>query len=602
VRRGLARGLIVVLTVWALALFLGDFGRLFHRLASPGFYADNDGLIYDVRGGFDDETHSPAWQAGIRAGDRIDLWRMRCAPLGGDACATLLAVLGGIEYVEPGRVLRLSLLANERHEIWEVELTAIQPPPNWLMRGVLLLNEIAGLLVVLAAAWLVWTRPSRMSWGFFLFTIWFNPGQGYTAYAVLGTWPAALLGELVLEGVARGTAYAGLLLFVIRAPADRTEPRWRLLERALPLVALGFGVMQLATLAAVFGHGTERISSLNYLAGFLVDVAALAILLSRLRAQSLQDRQRLRWVIAGCVIGLPAHLIAEVFQYTTLWNSLPLVRLLPADLISMLYLVNGVLTWFVFEAVRRPRVLDVWVPLRRISLIGLLVGAPFGYLHAQLSHVDEVVTLPHWAVFTLVGLLLFTLNRLQDALARLADRSFNRTWHREAKAFDALGAEMLRAGSAAEIDRLLVERPAQILRLASAALFREDGAGWARQEPAIGWDAATTRLDPARDAGLLGAVGAGKPVRIPYAAHAYPRLPGDVAAPALAVPISDRLRCFALVLYGAHRTGTDLAPDERALVARLAEDAAAAYARAELESLRAQLKSLQDAGKISASV
>jgi len=47
--------------------------RVVHPLSSFGFYANNDGLIYDVTGPFADEASSPAWQAGLREGDQIDL-------------------------------------------------------------------------------------------------------------------------------------------------------------------------------------------------------------------------------------------------------------------------------------------------------------------------------------------------------------------------------------------------------------------------------------------------------------------------------------------------------------------------------------------------
>ena len=32
-----------------------------------------------------------------------------------------------------------------------------------------------------------------MSWGFFLYVNWFNPGQVYAFYAILEQWPLALL-------------------------------------------------------------------------------------------------------------------------------------------------------------------------------------------------------------------------------------------------------------------------------------------------------------------------------------------------------------------------------------------------------------------------
>jgi hypothetical protein len=47
----------------------------------------------------------------------------------------------------------------------------------------------------------------------------------------------------------------------------------------------------------VFGYPTESITRGAILAGFLVDLGALAILFDRRRTQSPEDYQRLRWVI-----------------------------------------------------------------------------------------------------------------------------------------------------------------------------------------------------------------------------------------------------------------------------------------------------------------
>ena len=60
-----------------------------------------------------------------------------------------------------------------------VTLTAEPRPSNWLLRAILLLQQAAGVAVVLGAAWLVWIRPGPMTWGFFAYVIYFNPGQAF---------------------------------------------------------------------------------------------------------------------------------------------------------------------------------------------------------------------------------------------------------------------------------------------------------------------------------------------------------------------------------------------------------------------------------------
>ena len=55
-------------------------------LGSFGFYVDNDGVIYDITGPFDEEQQSPAWNAGIRQGDKLALSKLRCFPYDPTTC------------------------------------------------------------------------------------------------------------------------------------------------------------------------------------------------------------------------------------------------------------------------------------------------------------------------------------------------------------------------------------------------------------------------------------------------------------------------------------------------------------------------------------
>ena len=77
----------------------------------------------------------------------------------------------------------------------EVKLIAEPRPANRLLDIVIVLDTIAGVLVVLGAAWLVWTRPGLMTWGFFVYVIQFNPGEAFQFWAWLQLWPWALLAQ-----------------------------------------------------------------------------------------------------------------------------------------------------------------------------------------------------------------------------------------------------------------------------------------------------------------------------------------------------------------------------------------------------------------------
>ena len=316
------RIILVLLTLYALAMIAPDVLRVVRPLGSFGMSADGDGLVYDVQGPFATEEDSPAWRAGLRRGDRLDLAAMRCVPVDTNVCASLLSLWAGVNYVMPGREATLLIAATGERPAREVALVAAPRPSNRLLELVIVLETLAGILVVLGAAWLVWTRPGAMTWGFFVYVIQFNPGQAFQFYAWLQQWPLALLVQDVVSLVMQAAAYVGLMLFALRAPVDRVEGRWRAVERALPALAILFLAPTLAGLGTVFGFRAETWMRSSFLIGFAASAAALAILLGRRRDLSPRDYQRIRWVIWGCLIGLPAYLLAEVAQETSLLDGL----------------------------------------------------------------------------------------------------------------------------------------------------------------------------------------------------------------------------------------------------------------------------------------
>ena len=243
-----------------------------------------------------------------------------------------------------------------------------------------------------------------MTWGFFLYVIWFNPGQSYQYYAWLQTAPAALLLQHFAGAVAQGGGYAGFLLFALLAPQDESSPRWRPFERVLPAVALLLALLlasasrqclRLADGGVRPGRRAERIRRAAFCAG---------LLLARRREQSPADYQRLRWVIWGCLIGLPSLTLADIAQQTTLLADIWGTASPAEEFWDSIRLVNGVLCLFVFEAVRRPLVVSVAIPLRRVTILGLLLSAPALFPHEQFQHIGEGfrenLTLPSWMWLT----------------------------------------------------------------------------------------------------------------------------------------------------------------------------------------------------------
>jgi len=583
-----SRVVLVTLMLWGLAMVVPDLLRVAQPLGSFGFYANNDGLIYDVAGPFDEEGESPAWKAGIRPGDRLDLTRLRCSLADVATCGYALAALGAIGTFLYARQAVIPLAARHGHPARDVTLVAAQRPTNFVVRAVLLLDQIAGIAVVIAAAWLVWTRPSAMSWGFFLYVNWFNPGQAYAFYAILQQWPLLLLAQDIAGCFAQAAGYAGLILFVIRAPNDQTEPRWRLVERALPFLALIFALALVASYGNVLGFRTEAITRAGIIAGFPVALCALGILLARRHTQRPEDYQRLRWMFWGCLIGLPAFLLAELASETTFFETRWGDFTPSEDIVGLLYLVNGVLCLFVFEALRRTRVVNVMIPLRRVTIHGLTLSVPILFLHRQVEIIEEYLDLPGWAWIIMGAAAVYFLSRLHEGAVHLADHYFNRPVEDAEK---RLKAALRKAKKAIEIDRLLADETYDALKLASAASFRLEGPVFARNGNGKGWDRGkATRI--AADEPILAPVPEGKPFPLEGDDDGV-NLPSGLGRPILAVPAVNPVRCFAVSLYGPHASGTDLDGHERAMLSRLAADAAAMYAELENRDLRGEVARLE---------
>src|SRR5262245_52766050 len=92
-------------------MIVPDIWRVLQPLGSFGVYAKDDGLIYDVTGPFDEQAESPAWNAGIREGDQLDLSKMRCFPYDVVTCRSILTSLGGAQFALPGRSITLDLVS-----------------------------------------------------------------------------------------------------------------------------------------------------------------------------------------------------------------------------------------------------------------------------------------------------------------------------------------------------------------------------------------------------------------------------------------------------------------------------------------------------------
>jgi len=594
-----ARVALVVLSLWAIAMIAPDAYRVFGSLGTFGLVVDNDGVVVETSGGFVSTPQSPAVRAGIVVGDRVDLHAMRCVPLGSSRCKSLLSLiggLGGLQLVRPDATIALTIQPASGGATKLVRMQAVRTTRGYADRVVLFVNTIVGILVILAAARLVWLHPGRMTWGFFFFAMWFNPGQTYTYYALLQPWPAAIFTQELAEALARGAAYAGLLIFAFRFPFD--VPSAPLHRRDWIAIGAGMiiGALLLAAFSNAFGAHTETLASAAFLIGYIVDAAVLVILLARRRQLPALDRQRMSWVVWGCAIGLPAFIFAEVAQSTSL--LLHTIGLSPANIVvGLLYLLNGVLAYFVSVAVTHRRVISVSVPLRHgtiLTALSLAVGIPIVNLHELLSHYQDAFPIPEWVwVVVVAPVALLVLQRLHELGVGLVDRALNRRFHAARRQFSDAGDAMQQADGDT-IDRLLVTTAVNTLTLASGAICRHHDGGFERGF-AIGWASSETRtLVRARDAAILRSVDTQRVVRLPRDDWDAPERDANLQAPCVAVPVcSASLGAVAVLLLGPHTSGSDIDDDECDMLRAFAQRAATGYERAAFVALRREVDALR---------
>jgi hypothetical protein len=257
-----------------------------------------------------------------------------------------------------------------------------------------------------------------------------------------------------------------------------------------------------------------------------------------------------------------------------------------------LYLVNGVLCLLVSEAIRRPYVVKVSIPLRRVTILGLLLCLPILFLHEGIDHIreeiSEKVTLPAWTWIGIAAVILFLTSKLHDTAVHYLEWLFNRSI---VKAGERLGDAVLKSKSYGEIEKQLVQGVHEALGLASAGIFRKQDHIFRRTAADHTWDDATQTLDPSDP--LLKAAQLHRPYDVDATTAARNRLPDGLMRPILAVPVGDRLRCLGLALYGPHATGNALSHEERSMLSELADNAASAFMQINDDQLRRRIAALE---------
>lgn len=456
------------------------------------------------------------------------------------------------------------------------ELVARPGPPAASLYGAVgfvLLRVFAYAVFLFVGSALVILRPSPMSWLLFAFCVLTSPAAS-SSDALLWLSPGNYLAAMLPLQLGQFLSTGALLLFTLVFP-DASLPRgWR---------RVAFIVVCLASAACAgleFAHMVTTNVTVGVFGGPLVRnvnlitaVVVVIVMLGRLAGMRPADRARFGWVAFGIVVGVGANFL----------------RLLPGNFFLGTFAgtLTVVMPITLMYAILRRHVIDVRFAISRTVVYGaittLIVGviAIVDWLTSQYLSGLRVAL----AIDALVTIALgFALHRTYNVIENAVDFLVYHRKHEAETYLKRLARSLLRADLEETIDRALVYDPYEKLELSMAALFRKNDGAYSLVT-SLGWD---RRSEFKREHDL-----------VRFLATERARLSlGDFRqavkdefvesgnAPAIAIPLfeGDDLRGFAL--YGLHRDGTNLDPDEQEVLDLLCQTAAQAYVHVEILELR----------------
>lgn len=515
-------------------------------------------------------------RAGLRSGDRVDLRRM--TPVERFQYFDLAWV--------PNENVRLPvtrdgvpLTANLRVEPFPH--TPLNVTTEGLAAGFALLALVLGALVVARRP----TVDAALYWGF-----------------ASGSW-AALNAQLVpsapmplamaLQFIGDVTSLWWLGPMVLLAVGPRLL-RERLLPAVLGLWLLwGFGALAF-DLSIVFAGATPPAIIQWLLATFAVYYLSYALCIGGVIAGTLQSRGDLRvryhWISAGFVAYLAATICFTITAFAPQLLS-------PVTFVRQILFATGICI-FAYTIVRHD-LYGIGFVVNRAAIYTALTTVIVGFFAGGNWIVGNALKTSGLALpvdVVLAAAAGLSLNLVQRRVTVVVDRVFFRRRYEATRRLRRVARALAQVDDGELVAEALVVEPADALQLQSAAYFarRLDGAyelvarqNWPNDAPAV--------VD-ARDRFVLHLMGAGEDAQstddLP-SSHAFPQ---GSARPRTVVPLWSGRELRGFALYGAHRSGATLDPEEAVTLERVAVAANAAIDRvaaAELQSALNELATLR---------
>ena len=570
---------LTVLDLFALLLLVQVQWNILHA----GSYGLTIGIAGTVR---DIEPGGAAQQSGVFTGDRVDFARMTSL----DRMA--------IRHPTAGESVTLQIWHGNATHAVVLRARPIGPTATWRGLEVYGYPLLVFVTLCLATA-VVLMRPGTPAWMYFAF-VWLSTICAFQDEVYVR---GPLLARLAMEQfyqVAFAGAFFSLTLFATRLfnPERRWQRRWETVIAALLL--LDFLVWEYLLFGYAFGWPSfgRSVSA----AGSIVDIiavgAVLAVLSTIIARSSEENRQRAVWIFVGLSLQ-PALIVMNGIQQLVLdifaagSNALtytPLYRILEpwaalAGAISVCY------------ALVSQRIIDIRFAIGRAS--GYAITSVLLVLFMAVAEwaVGELFSNSHVAAYaTLAAAILaaFSFNGLHKKIDAALDLAFFRREYFAEQRLRRAARAVAFAPSEKTVVEFLIDEPVDALELSSAALFRlDEDRGEYRCTAARAWPNGKAISVPVDDRLVAELRSEREPLALDALGWKHADGPTGACAPLIAVPALARSDLHAFVLYGGHREGAAINPDERSLLSALATSAGATFDHLDAQRARDEMNDLK---------
>lgn len=560
--------IVALLSAFSILLWAPDLVRPFgHPLATVGFTVGPSGQILTVDRG------SPAERAGIRIGQRIDWQHI-------PVHSRILIANSNFHNLHPKQRFPVRVITRDRAftVVVESELESRADLMTILPRAFL------QLVLLFAGIALVLLRPSKATWGFFIFSL-IGPGGPVNEIFWWGPPAYQIAATILVSIVTPIAAQIGSLVFALYLLHQEPLPLWRRVVEwtAYTLAAITIALGAWRTIENVFSG--VSVGSIDYWILTLEFAVALSVPLILLATYSVSTpavRERLRWVVFGFAIN------ALIFSFLNVASQEVTFIAIPYWLYAALSGVDTVVVAFtVLYAVLKHHVVDINVAISRALVYTILSAIIVGIFTLVDVIFTRALSARNAGLMLDIGLALVLgmfFNTMHRRVDHFVDHLLFKSRHMAEKHLHTVIRGMPFALSEDQVDAMVVEEPRRSFDLNGAALLAcgEDGTGdfacrrsaglSVSIEKVLREDPLTTYLQGERCALRLNEHGS--------------------SVNALAIPIFSHGDLAAVAIYGLHNNGTDFDAEEIALFEQLAAAAGNAYDRLEAKRLRERVREL----------